>query len=141
MSATPALADARRLVVKIGSALVVDPQAGAPRAAWLAGVAEDIAAARARGTEVIVVSSGAIALARRVLGLTRKRLRLEEKQAAAAVGQIRLAQAWAEALSAQGITAAQLLLTLEDTEDRRRYLNARATLGTMIAEARRDRAA
>ena len=132
MSATPALADARRLVVKIGSALVVDPQAGAPRAAWLAGVAEDIAAARARGTEVIVVSSGAIALARRVLGLTRKRLRLEEKQAAAAVGQIRLAQAWAEALSAQGITAAQLLLTLEDTEDRRRYLNARATLGTLL---------
>ena len=132
MNAIPVLADARRLVVKIGSALVVDPQAGAPRAAWLAGVAEDIAAARARGTEVIVVSSGAIALARRVLGLTRKRLRLEEKQAAAAVGQIRLAQAWAEALSAQGITAAQLLLTLEDTEDRRRYLNARATLGTLL---------
>ena len=132
MSAPPDLTRARRLVVKIGSALVVDPQAGAPRAAWLAGVAEDIAAARARGTEVIVVSSGAIALARRVLGLTRKRLRLEEKQAAAAVGQIRLAQAWAGALSAQGITAAQLLLTLEDTEDRRRYLNARATLGTLL---------
>ncbi len=102
MTAPPALAAARRLVVKIGSALVVDPAGGAPRAAWLAGVAADITDLRARGTEVIVVSSGAIALARRSLGLTRKRLRLEEKQAAAAVGQIRLAQAWAEALSARG---------------------------------------
>ncbi len=133
MTAPPALAAARRLVVKIGSALVVDPARGAPRASWLAGVAADITDLRARGTEVIVVSSGAIALARRSLGLTRKRLRLEEKQAAAAVGQIRLAQAWAEALSAQGLTAAQLLLTLEDTEDRRRYLNARATLHTLLA--------
>ncbi len=132
MTTPPALADARRLVVKIGSALVVDPAAGAPRASWLAGVAADIAALRARGTDVIVVSSGAIALARRTLGLTRKRLRLEEKQAAAAVGQIRLAQAWAEALSAEHLTAAQLLLTLEDTEDRRRYLNARATLNTLL---------
>ena len=133
MTAPPALAAARRLVVKIGSALVVDPARGAPRAAWLAGVAADITDLRARGTEVIVVSSGAIALARRSLGLTRKRLRLEEKQAAAAVGQIRLAQAWAEALSGEGLTAAQLLLTLEDTEDRRRYLNARATLHTLLA--------
>ncbi len=132
--ATPAmsLTDARRIVVKIGSALVVDPQAAAPRQAWLDGVAADIAALRARGAEVIVVSSGAIALARRALKLTRKKLRLEEKQAAAAVGQIRLAQAWTEALSRHGLTAAQLLLTLEDTEDRRRYLNARATLTTLI---------
>ncbi len=130
---TPALATARRLVVKIGSALVVDEQAAAPRTAWLAGVAEDIAALRSRGTEVIVVSSGAIALARRALGLTRRQLKLEEKQAAAAVGQIRLAQAWSEALSARGLTAAQLLLTLDDTEDRRRYLNARATLSTLLA--------
>jgi glutamate 5-kinase len=126
------LAQARRLVVKIGSAMVVDAARAAPRAAWLDGIATDIAALRARGVDVIVVSSGAIALARRALKLTRKRLRLEEKQAAASVGQIRLAQAWAEALSAHGLTAAQLLLTLEDTEDRRRYLNARATLTTLL---------
>ena len=126
------LAQARRLVVKIGSALVVDAAHAAPRTAWLAGVAADIAALRARGVDVIVVSSGAIALARRTLHLTQKRLRLEEKQAAAAVGQIRLAQAWTEALSAHGLTAAQLLLTLEDTEDRRRYLNARATLTPLL---------
>ena len=127
------IANARRLVVKIGSALVVDEKAAAPRSAWLAGIVTDIAALRHRGVEVIVVSSGAIALARRTLGLTRRRLRLEEKQAAAAVGQIRLAQAWTEALSARGLTAAQLLLTLDDTEDRRRYLNARATLSTLLA--------
>jgi glutamate 5-kinase len=124
------LADAKLLVVKIGSALVVD--GAAPRTAWLESVAADVAAARARGTAVILVSSGAIALARRTLGLTQPRLRLEEKQAAAAVGQIQLAQAWAAALSSQGLTAAQLLLTLEDTEDRRRYLNARATLTTLL---------
>ena len=131
-SSLPRLADARRLVVKIGSAEVVDAPRAAPRTAWLAAIAADIAALRARGVEVIVVSSGAIALARRALKLTRKRLRLEEKQAAAAVGQIRLAQAWTEALSAHGLTAAQLLLTTEDTEDRRRYLNARATLTTLL---------
>jgi glutamate 5-kinase len=130
---TPSLAAAQRIVVKIGSALVVDEKAAAPRTAWLAGVAEDIAALRARGAEVIVVSSGAIALARRTLGLTRRQLRLEENQAAAAVGQIRLARAWTEALSARDLTAAQLLLTLDDTEDRRRYLNARATLNTLLS--------
>jgi len=128
----PTLGAARRLVVKIGSALVVDGRLAAPRREWLAGVAADIAALRARGVDVLVVSSGAIALARRSLGLTQKRLRLEEKQAAAAVGQIRLAQAWTEMLSAHGLTAAQLLLTLDDTEDRRRYLNARATLETLL---------
>jgi len=128
----PSLTTARRLVVKIGSALLVDAPKAAPRMAWLNGVAEDIAALRARGTDVIVVSSGAIALARRSLKLTRKTLRLEEKQAAAAVGQIRLAQAWTEALQAHGLTAAQLLMTLEDSEDRRRYLNARATLTTLL---------
>ncbi len=132
MTSQPRLGDARLLVVKIGSALVVDPRAGAPRAGWLAGLAADIAEVRARGTQVVIVSSGAIALARRTLSLPRKRLRLEEKQAAAAVGQIRLAQAWTEALSAQEMTAAQLLLTLEDTEDRRRYLNARATIATLL---------
>jgi glutamate 5-kinase len=130
--AAPSLAEVRRLVVKIGSALVVDNGQAAPRQGWLASVAADIAALRARGAEVIVVSSGAIALARRSLGLTQARLRLEEKQAAAAVGQIRLAQAWTEALSAHGLTAAQLLLTLDDSEDRRRYLNARATLSTLL---------
>ncbi|MBV9757397.1 MAG: glutamate 5-kinase [Alphaproteobacteria bacterium] len=134
MSATlPSLALARRLVVKIGSALLVDAAAAEPRGDWLAGLAADVAALRGRGAEVIVVSSGAIALARRKLGLGTKRLRLEEKQAAAAVGQIRLAEAWSEALSAHGLTAAQLLLTLDDTEDRRRYLNARATLTTLLA--------
>ncbi|WP_428392975.1 glutamate 5-kinase [Lichenicoccus sp.] len=131
MSATPQLGQASRLVVKIGSALIVDPDAAAPRAAWLDSVAADIAALRARGIEVIVVSSGAIALARHALRLPPGRLRLEEKQAAAAVGQIRLAQAWSAALSAHGLTAAQLLLTPDDTEDRRRYLNARATLTTL----------
>ena len=126
----PALTTAKLLVVKIGSALVAD--GAAPRTAWLDGVAADVAAARGRGTDVIVVSSGAIALARTALGLTQPRLRLEEKQAAAAVGQIRLAQAWTAALQAHGLIAAQLLLTLEDTEDRRRYLNARATLTTLL---------
>ncbi len=126
----PQLSGARLLVVKIGSALVVD--GAEPRTAWLHGVAADISAARARETAVIVVSSGAIALARSHLGLTQPRLRLEEKQAAAAVGQIRLAQAWTAALALHGLTAAQLLLTLEDTEDRRRYLNARATLTTLL---------
>jgi glutamate 5-kinase len=129
----PSLLTARRVVVKIGSALIVDPDAAAPRAAWLASIAEDIAGLTARGVEVIVVSSGAIALARRRLNLTGSKLRLEEKQAAAAVGQIRLAQAWSEALSAHNLTAAQLLITLEDTEDRRRYLNARATLATLLS--------
>lgn len=129
----PDLRTARRVVVKIGSALVVDDRTAAPREGWLAGVAADVADLRARGTEVILVSSGAIALARRALGLTRRKLRLEEKQAAAAVGQIRLAGAWATALSGVGLNAAQLLLTLEDSEDRRRYLNARATLGTLLS--------
>lgn len=135
MSATPpcpSLSNAKRLVVKIGSALVVDPHKAAPRQEWLASVAEDIALLRQQGTSVTVVSSGAIALARHSLGMTEGVLRLAEKQAAAAVGQIRLAQAWSNALSAQSLTAAQLLLTPEDTEDRRRYLNARATLKTLL---------
>ena len=129
---SPAIGAATRIVIKIGSALVVDAAEAAPRTAWLAGIAADIAALRRRKVDVIVVSSGAIALARRALRLTQKKLRLEEKQAAAAVGQIRLAQAWTEALSGQGLTAAQLLLTIDDTEDRRRYLNARATLNTLL---------
>ena len=129
----PSLLSARKLVVKIGSALLVDPDRAEPRLEWLASVAADIASLRARGVQVIVVSSGAISLARRQLGLMHKRLRLDEKQAAAAVGQIRLAQAWSEALSAHKIIAAQLLLTLEDSEDRQRYLNARETLNTLLA--------
>ena len=131
--AAPSIARAQRIVIKIGSALVVDEKLAAPRMAWLGSVAADIRSLRERGTEVIVVSSGAIALARRTLGLTQKRLRLEEKQAAAAVGQIRLAQAWAQALSGHDMPAAQLLLTLGDTEDRRRYLNARETLNTLLS--------
>jgi glutamate 5-kinase len=119
-------------VVKIGSALLVEQSEGVPRESWLAGVAADIAAFRRRGMDVIVVSSGAIALARSSLRFGSKRLRLEEQQAAAAVGQIRLAQAWSAALRAVDLTAAQLLLTLDDTEDRRRYLNARTTLNTLL---------
>jgi len=132
VSAIPSLASAKRLVVKIGSALVVDAAKASLRMGWLVAIAQDIAALRGRGVEVIVVSSGAIALARRSLGLTRRTLRLEEKQAAASIGQIRLAGAWADVLAAQGVTAAQLLLTLGDSEDRRRYLNARATLRTLL---------
>ncbi|WP_010509288.1 glutamate 5-kinase [Komagataeibacter europaeus] len=129
----PQLRTAQRVVIKIGSALIVDPEQAAPRQAWLDSVAQDIAALRAQGTEVVVVSSGAIALARHQLGLTRRVLRLEEKQAAASVGQIRLAQAWTDALSRFDITAAQLLLTPDDTENRNRYLNARASLNTLLA--------
>ena len=131
-SSRPSLLRAKRLVIKIGSALVVDPQKAAPRQEWLASVAADIAVLRQQGVAVSVVSSGAIALARHALGLTDGALRLAEKQAAAAVGQISLAQAWSHALSAHGLTAAQLLLTPEDTEDRKRYLNARATLNTLL---------
>ncbi len=125
------LDDAKLIVVKVGSALIAD--GAVPRAGWLATITADIAALLAQGRQVIVVSSGAIALARHSLNLTQKKLRLEEKQAAAAVGQIRLAQAWNAALAAHGLTAAQLLLTLEDTEDRKRYLNARATLRTLLS--------
>ncbi len=132
MTSLPVFGDARRIIIKIGSALLVDSAKAAPRMVWLEGIAEDIAALRARGVEVIVVSSGAIALARRSLKLNQKKLKLEEKQAAAAVGQIQLAQAWAEVLAKHKLTAAQLLITLEDTEDRRRYLNARATLTTLM---------
>ena len=121
---------AKRLVVKVGSALLVAE--GSLRAAWLDGLAADIAALRADGREVIVVTSGAIALGRRALGLGRRALRLEEKQAAAAAGQIRLAGAWDAALAAHGLKTAQILVTLDDTEARRRYLNARATMQALL---------
>jgi glutamate 5-kinase len=128
------LADAaacHRLVIKVGSALLVSK--GEPRRAWLEGLVEEIAAARARGQEVVVVSSGAIALGAARLKLPKGgRANLADAQAAAAVGQIALAELWSELLGAKGIVAAQLLLTLEDLEDRRRYLNASATLGRLV---------
>jgi glutamate 5-kinase len=126
------LARAQRLVIKIGSALLVDQDTGALRRQWLDAMGDDIAACRARGQEVLVVSSGAIALGRRHLELAPGVLRLEESQAAAATGQIRLAHAWQEALARHDLTVAQVLLTLDDTESRRRYLNARSTLSTLL---------
>ena len=126
------LREARRVVVKIGSALLVDDESGGIRRKWLDGLADDVAMLRARGAEVLVVSSGAIAVDRRHLGLVKRTLRLEEKQAAAATGQIRLAHAWQEALARHGITVAQILLTPDDTEARRRHLNARATIAQLL---------
>ena len=118
--------------MKIGSALLVDEATGRIRRDWLDALADDVAALRAGGKQVILVSSGAIAVGRRHLGLTQKSSKLEEKQAAAATGQIRLAHAYQETLARHEITVAQVLLTLEDTEERRRHLNARATLSTLI---------
>jgi glutamate 5-kinase len=132
VTSAPSLATARRLVIKIGSALLVDEASGDIRRAWLDALGDDVAAARERGQEVILVSSGAIAVGRRHLGLTGRALRLEEKQAAAATGQIRLAHAYQETLARHGITVAQVLLTLDDTEERRRHLNARSTLATLL---------
>ena len=126
------LREARRLIVKVGSALLVDARTGRLNRAWLESLADDLGEAAGRGQQLIVVSSGAIALGRRHLGLAAGRLRLEESQAAAAVGQIRLARAWQEILEDRGLAVAQVLLTLEDTEERRRYLNARATLNTLL---------
>ncbi|MGH6875077.1 MAG: glutamate 5-kinase [Aestuariivirgaceae bacterium] len=125
---------ARLIVVKVGSALLVNTETGEVRSEWLASLVHDIEVAKTRGCRVIVVSSGAIALGRRRLALPEGPLRLEQSQAAAAVGQIALANAWAEALARCRITAAQILLTLNDTEERRRYLNARSTLATLLAE-------
>nr|WP_116132603.1 glutamate 5-kinase [Tropicimonas sp. IMCC34043] len=129
----PSVDTARRLVVKIGSALLVDRATGLLRADWLRALASDVAAARARGTDVILVSSGSIALGRSTLRLAPGPLPLEQSQAAAAVGQISLAHAYQAALAPHGITAAQILLTLDDSEDRRRYLNTRATLATLLS--------
>jgi glutamate 5-kinase len=120
------------LVVKIGSALLVDKIKGTLRRDWLIALAEDVARIKARGTDVILVSSGSIALGRGVLKLPPTVLPLEQSQAAAAVGQIRLARAYEEALDPHGLTTAQVLVTLEDSADRRRYLNSRATLETLI---------
>ena len=126
------LAAARRVVVKIGSALLVSAETGRVRLDWLEGLAADVAGLRRRGKDVILVSSGSIALGRRALGLPAAALSLEQSQAAAAVGQIRLAQAYETVLAPHGLTAAQVLVTLEDSEDRRRYLNSRRTLGMLI---------
>ena len=127
------LTQARRIVVKVGSALLVDGETGRVNRAWLETLVEDLLRLRKRGQRVILVSSGAIALGRRRLGLKHGTLRLEESQAAAAVGQIRLAHAYKELLEACDVTVAQVLLTLEDSERRRRYLNARATLEALLA--------
>jgi glutamate 5-kinase len=127
------LIDAKRVVVKVGSALLVDGEKGRLNRAWLETLGAHTAAMRKRQQEVILVSSGAIALGRRHLGVSSGKLKLEESQAAAAVGQIRLAHAYKEILEARDITVAQILLTLGDTEQRRRYLNARGTLNTLLA--------
>ncbi|OQW51074.1 glutamate 5-kinase [Candidatus Raskinella chloraquaticus] len=127
------LSDFRRVVIKIGSATLVDSLKSEVHEAWLAAMVEDIARLTAAGTQVLVVSSGAIALGRNLLKLGRGVLALEESQAAAAIGQIALARAWSQALQVHRMVAGQILLTLQDTEERRRYLNARATIETLLA--------
>lgn len=126
------LTTARRIVVKIGSALLVDRATGQLRAGWLHTLANDVAWLKSKGIDVVIVSSGSIALGRGVLNLGSSELALEQSQAAAAVGQIRLARAYEEALAPHAITTAQVLVTLEDSADRRRYLNSRATLETLL---------
>jgi len=128
----PALADFRRIVVKVGSSLLVDSEGGRLHDAWLSSLAEDLAALHREKRDVLVVSSGAIALGRAVLKLPAGPLRLEDSQAAAAVGQIALARTWAEVLGRHDITAGQVLVTLQDTEERRRYLNARSTIDKLL---------
>ncbi len=132
MAKAPALADFRRIVVKVGSSLLVDAKAGRLKEAWLASLAADLAKLHKDKRDIIVVSSGAIALGRSVLQLPKGALKLEDSQAAAAVGQIALARTWAEMLGRHGITASQVLVTLDDTEARRRYLNARSTIAKLL---------
>ena len=127
----PSLRTYKRITVKIGSALLVDRTTGLKRE-WLASMADDIATLAEAGADVLVVSSGAIALGRTILGLGKRALKLEESQAAAAVGQIALSGAWAEELGRKGLKSGQILVTLGDTEERRRYLNARATISTLL---------
>ena len=129
--AVPDFASFRRIVVKVGSSLLVDPARG-PREAWLEALVADLAALSRSGADLLIVSSGAIALGRSVLKLPRGALKLEEAQAAAAVGQIALARIWSETLGRHGMTAGQVLLTYGDTEERRRYLNARETLAKLL---------
>src|SRR5579883_2006664 len=130
--ARPEWNNARRITVKIGSALLADPASGALKQDWLEAIGDDVAALRREGRDVILVSSGAIALGRRTLGLESGPLRLEEAQAAAAVGQITLAHAYQTVFRDRGLSAAQILVTPGDTEERRRYLNARNTIGTLL---------
>jgi glutamate 5-kinase len=130
--ARPELSQFRRIVVKVGSALLVDSGKGEVRASWLAALADDMAKLHGEGRDVLIVSSGSIALGRSRLKLPRGPLKLEESQAAAAVGQIELARIWSEVLGAHGIGAGQILVTLQDTEERRRYLNARSTIGKLL---------
>lgn len=133
VAALPSLALAKRVVIKIGSSLVADLANAQVRHAWMQSVAADIAQLHAQGKEIILVSSGAVALGRPRIGLGVEALDLSEKQAAAAAGQPLLMQAWADAFTPHGIGVAQLLLTLEDSEDRRRYLNARTTFTTLLS--------
>jgi glutamate 5-kinase len=128
----PALTDFRRIVVKVGSSLLVDSAAGKLKESWLTSLVQDIAKLHKDKRDIIVVSSGAIALGRAVLKLPKGPLKLEDSQAAAAVGQIALARTWAEALGKHKITAGQVLVTLTDTEERRRYLNARSTIAKLL---------
>jgi glutamate 5-kinase len=129
---TPKLDGFRRIVVKVGSSSLFDHAAGALRREWLEALADDLADRAKAGVDLLVVSSGAIALGRNVLKLPKSSLKLEESQAAAAVGQIALARLWTETLAKRGLTGAQILLTLGDTEERRRYLNARSTIAKLL---------
>jgi len=128
-----AWAEARRIVIKIGSALLVDSASGRIRSTWLNSLADDVAELRQEGRQVALVSSGAIALGRHIMRLPKGPLELEQSQAAAAVGQITLAHSYQELFRARGLATAQVLLTLGDTEERRRYLNARRTIDTLLA--------
>ena len=132
LNAAELISGAKLIVIKIGSALLVQADTGGVRSDWLHALAKDVAALKATGTGVILVSSGSIALGRRVLNLNGSTLSLEQSQASASVGQIRLAQAYQNALEPHGIVAAQVLVTLEDSENRRRYLNSRATLAALL---------
>jgi glutamate 5-kinase len=131
-AALPRLANFRRIMIKVGSSLLVDLIPGVVKREWLATLADDIAGLHKDGADVLVVSSGAIALGRSVLGLPKGPLKLEDSQAAAAVGQIALARTWSEALGDRGIKSGQILVTFADTEERRRYLNARATIERLL---------
>src|SRR3984957_9242929 len=128
----PTIHDFRRIVVKVGSSLLIDAEAGRVKQAWLASLVEDVAALHRERRDILVVSSGAIALGRSLLRLPKGSLKLEESQAAAAVGQIELARTWSEALGRHGIGTGQILVTLGDTEERRRYLNARSTIAKLL---------
>jgi glutamate 5-kinase len=132
MSQAPALKNFRRIVVKVGSSLLVDAGASRVKEDWLASLADDIAGLHRDKRDVLVVSSGAIALGRAVLKLPPGPLKLDDSQAAAAVGQIALARTWSAVLGERGITAGQVLVTLQDTEERRRYLNARSTIERLL---------